>query len=145
MDFLLIVVISLVVLGTVAALLSLGGKDEPIVQKEGDCSSCSSRSECKLVELKEKGDRRRQTETAGDRGQMTCGHHESAQKLLSSIYLFLLLTPFVFLSCSTKKNTMQSRFWQSFTARYNTYYNGSQAFIDGCIEKENGNRTTILN
>lgn len=42
--------------------------------------------------------------------------------------------------CSTKKNTAQSRFWQSFTTRYNTYYNGSQAFIDGCLEKEQGNR-----
>ena len=43
-------------------------------------------------------------------------------------------------SCSTKKNTSQSRFWHSFTARYNTYYNGSQAFIDGSLEKEKGNK-----
>ena len=47
----------------------------------------------------------------------------------------LLLT-----ACSTKNNTARSRFWQSFTARYNTYFNGSQAFIDGNIEKENGNK-----
>ena len=53
MDFLLIVVISLVVLGAIAALFSIGGKDEPIVTKEGDCASCTSRSECKLAELKE--------------------------------------------------------------------------------------------
>ena len=42
--------------------------------------------------------------------------------------------------CSTKKNTSQSRLWHSFTARYNTFYNGSQAFIDGSQEKEKGNK-----
>ena len=41
--------------------------------------------------------------------------------------------------CSTKKNTSGTRFWHSFNARYNTYYNGSQAFIDGNLEKEKGN------
>ena len=43
-------------------------------------------------------------------------------------------------ACSTDKNTPQTRFWHSFTAKYNTYYNGSQAYIDGSLEKENGNR-----
>ncbi len=42
--------------------------------------------------------------------------------------------------CSTHKNTSQSRFWQSFTAKYNTYYNGSLAFIDGNLEKEKSNK-----
>lgn len=42
--------------------------------------------------------------------------------------------------CSTQKNTAQSRWWNSFNARYNTYFNGSQAFIDGNLEKERGNR-----
>ena len=42
--------------------------------------------------------------------------------------------------CSTHKNTARSRWWQSFTAKYNTYYNGSQAFIDGNLEKEKGNK-----
>ena len=51
MDFLLIVIIALVALGAVAALFSIGGKDEPIVTKEGDCASCTSRSECKLAEV----------------------------------------------------------------------------------------------
>lgn len=140
MQFLLIVVISLVVLGIVAAIASYGSTDDPIVQKEGDCASCSSRTECKLKDLKEEGERRRQKKTEGDKGQKTCGHHESAKKLSSFIFLFLLFTPVIFLSCSTKKNTMQSRWWQSFTARYNTYYNGSQAFIEGSMEKENGNK-----
>ena len=42
--------------------------------------------------------------------------------------------------CSTQKNTAKTRFWQSFKARYNTYYNGSLAYIDGSLEKENGNK-----
>ena len=42
--------------------------------------------------------------------------------------------------CSTQKNTSKTRFWHSFTAKYNTYYNGSQAFIDGSLEKEKGNK-----
>ena len=46
----------------------------------------------------------------------------------------------VMTACSTHKNTAKSRFWQSFTAKYNTYYNGSQAFIDGNLEKEKGNK-----
>ena len=42
--------------------------------------------------------------------------------------------------CSTKKNTAKTRWWHSFTARYNTYYNGSLAYTEGCLEKENGNK-----
>lgn len=43
-------------------------------------------------------------------------------------------------SCSTQKNTRGSRFWHSFNAKYNTYYNGTLAYIDGSLEKENGNK-----
>ncbi len=42
--------------------------------------------------------------------------------------------------CSTQKNTATSRWWHSLNARYNIYYNGNQAFIDGNLEKEKGNR-----
>lgn len=42
--------------------------------------------------------------------------------------------------CSTQKNTAKTRFWHSFKARYNTYHNGSLAYIDGSLEKENGNK-----
>ena len=42
--------------------------------------------------------------------------------------------------CSTKKNTASTRWWHSFNARYNTYYNGSQAYIDASLEKEEGNK-----
>ena len=43
-------------------------------------------------------------------------------------------------SCSTEKNTSRSRWWHSFNARYNTYYNGLVAYIDASLEKENGNK-----
>ena len=46
---------------------------------------------------------------------------------------------FLLCSCSNKTNTAQTRFWQSFTARYNTYYNGNLAYIDGSLDKEKGN------
>ena len=42
--------------------------------------------------------------------------------------------------CSTHKNTSKSRFWHAFNARYNTYYNGHMAFIDGNLAKEQGNK-----
>ena len=52
----------------------------------------------------------------------------------------LFLICFLFTSCSNKKNTAQTRWWQAFTAKYNTYYNGTLAYIDASIEKENGNK-----
>ncbi len=52
----------------------------------------------------------------------------------------LLALLFLFAGCSTKKNTASTRWWHSFNARYNTYFNGSQAFIDGNLEKEKGNK-----
>ena len=42
--------------------------------------------------------------------------------------------------CSTQKNTAKTRWWHSFKARYNRYYNGTLAYIDGSLEKENGNK-----
>lgn len=54
----------------------------------------------------------------------------------------LLLLPAVMLmaaACSTQKNTASSRWWHSFHAKYNTYYNGAVAYIDGSMEKEQGN------
>lgn len=41
--------------------------------------------------------------------------------------------------CGSHRNTARSRFIKSFHSRYNTYYNGSLAFIDGTEEQENGN------
>ena len=45
-----------------------------------------------------------------------------------------------FASCSTKKNTAASRFWQSFTAHYNIYFNGSQAYEEGEKAKVSGHK-----
>ena len=39
-----------------------------------------------------------------------------------------------------KKNTATNRMYHSFTARYNIYFNGQQAFIEGNLEKEKGNK-----
>lgn len=52
----------------------------------------------------------------------------------------LLLLTGVVAGCSTQKNTAKSRWWHSFNARYNTYYNGSLAYIDASLEKENGHK-----
>ena len=58
-----------------------------------------------------------------------------------ALYILYILAAVVLTGgCSAHKNTAKSRFWQSFTAKYNTYYNGSQAFIDGNLEKEKGNK-----
>ncbi len=43
-------------------------------------------------------------------------------------------------ACSTKKNTATSRWWQSFTTRYNVYFNGHEAYKQGCLAKEEGNK-----
>ncbi len=112
MQFLIIVIISLVALGVIAALFSAGSDDEPIVHKEDGCASCSSRDDCKLADVVKK-----------------------SRKACHLLLIALLLT-----GCSTKKNTSMNRFWQSFNTRYNVYFNGSQAFIEGSLEKEQGNR-----
>lgn len=56
--------------------------------------------------------------------------------ILLTVAVVLLMTA----GCSTQKNTGKTRFWHSFTAKYNTYYNGSLAYIDGSLEKEKGNK-----
>ena len=59
-------------------------------------------------------------------------------------HIILLLLAVLLLSaassCSTQKNTGMSRWWHSFNARYNTYYNGSVAYIDASLQKEKGNK-----
>lgn len=55
-------------------------------------------------------------------------------------HTLLLVTTLLIASCSTKKNTGMTRFWHGFTAKYNIYYNGAQAYIDASLEKENGNK-----
>ncbi len=54
--------------------------------------------------------------------------------------LGLLTTILVVAACSNTKNTPITRRVQAFKARYNTYYNGSLAFIDGREAQEKGNK-----
>ena len=61
------------------------------------------------------------------------------RRLYHSI-LFLSFIVLMTAGWSTHKNTAKNRFWQSFTAKYNTYYNGKLAFNDGALEKEKGNK-----
>ena len=56
------------------------------------------------------------------------------------ISLALVTVTIIIASCSTQKNTARSRWWHAFNARYNTYYNGTLAYIDGSLEKESGNK-----
>ena len=57
-------------------------------------------------------------------------------------YAIVLITIFSMstIGCSTQKNTAQSRWWHAFNAKYNTYYNGTLAYIDASLEKEAGNK-----
>ena len=56
-----------------------------------------------------------------------------------SLALWLALA-LLLAACSASKNTARSRWWQAFNTRYNVYYNGNMAYVDGMLEKENGNR-----
>lgn len=51
----------------------------------------------------------------------------------------LLFSALLFCACSTKKNTSVSRAWHSFSARYNTYFNGHEAYLEGIKQQEKSN------
>ncbi|RRD02314.1 tetratricopeptide repeat protein [Prevotella sp. OH937_COT-195] len=56
-------------------------------------------------------------------------------------YIAVAIVAIVLLAaCSTQKNTSSSRWWHSFNARYNTYYNGAVAYVDASLEREKGNK-----
>ena len=58
-----------------------------------------------------------------------------------ALYIFYIVAiGLLIVSCSTRKNTARTRAWHSFSAKYNTYYNGKLAYIDGALEKEKGNK-----
>lgn len=51
------------------------------------------------------------------------------QKIIAFIFLFLTVT-----ACSTKKNTIVSRSWQSLNTKYNVLFNGKESFAKGIEE-----------
>lgn len=42
--------------------------------------------------------------------------------------------------CSTQENNSRGRWFHAFHTRYNIYYNGAQAYINGSLEKETANK-----
>lgn len=61
--------------------------------------------------------------------------------------LLLAAATLLLSGCAGKKNTASTRWWQAFNTRYNVYFNGSQAFIEGAQEKESSSTddyTTML-
>ena len=61
--------------------------------------------------------------------------------------ILLLLTAGMLFSCSTSKNTAGTRFYHSATARFNTLYNGRNAFNEGVEAQDKGhvdNYTELL-
>jgi tetratricopeptide (TPR) repeat protein len=117
----------IVILGIVAAVANRFDKGDDTIEQGHDCSTCTAAHDesCKLHCLMEEVEKRK-TKTK---------RSSSVPLLLLSLVLLSLLP-----SCSTKNNTAKSRWWHSFNARYNTYFNGQQAFIDGNLEKEKNNQ-----
>lgn len=60
------------------------------------------------------------------------------RRILHIISLVAIL--FTIASCSTKKNTSGSRFYHATTARFNTYFNGSEAFKAGILEQQKAHK-----
>ncbi len=59
-------------------------------------------------------------------------------------YILTLLLICAAVSCSTKRNTGTTRRVQAFKAKYNTYYNGNQAFIEGVESQREGNKDNYM-
>lgn len=123
MQFAIVAIGALVVLGIIAALASLGDKDD-CIKVASNCDGCVSKSDCKLQEIAAKSKQKK----------AAAANTEKATTVL------ILLTITMLTACSTQKNTSSHRWWHSFNAKYNTYYNGAVAYIDGSLEKENGNK-----
>ena len=111
----------IVVLGVIALVANHFDKGEDAIVKGHDCSTCAEadKGDCKIH----------------------CLLEEKKKKNISlSTFLFPLSTLIILAGCNMKKNTATNRLYHSFTARYNIYFNGSQAFIEGNLEKEKANK-----
>ena len=121
MAFVWVCIGMIVVLGVIALVANHFDKGEDAIVKGHDCSTCTEadKGECKIH----------------------CLLEEKKKKNISlSTFLFPLSTLIILAGCNMKKNTATNRLYHSFTARYNIYYNGSQAFIEGNLEKEKSNK-----
>ncbi len=146
MSFLLIALAALAALGLLAALLSVGDNDDTPVNHGGhDCASCMSHDDgsckiaCLMEEHRKSKARAADVEEAPAEEESEGGADEGRRPPMASV-LLLLSAALLASSCSPRLNTGQARFWHSFHTRYNTYFNASQAFIEGCEEQEQGNR-----
>ena len=121
MAFVWVCIGMIVVLGVIALVANHFDKGDDTIVKGHDCSTCTEadKGECKIH----------------------CLLEEKKKKNISlSTFLFPLSTLIILAGCNMKKNTATNRLYHSFTARYNIYYNGSQAFIEGNLEKEKSNK-----
>ena len=123
MTFVIVCIGMIVALGLVALVANYFDKGEDTIVEGHDCSTCTEaeHGDCKIHCLMEEAKKKKKK----DRQIAT---------------LLIVLFSLVLSGCSTKKNTASTRWWHSFNARYNTYFNGNQAFIDGNLEKEKGNK-----
>ena len=123
MTFVIVCIGMIVALGLVALVANYFDKGEDTIVEGHDCSTCTEaeHGDCKIRCLMEEAKKKKKK----DRQMAT---------------LLIVLFSLVLSGCSTKKNTASTRWWHSFNARYNTYFNGNQAFIDGNLEKEKGNK-----
>ena len=128
MTFGLVCIGMILAVGLIALVANYFDKGEDTIVEGHDCSTCTEaeKGDCKIHCLIEESKKAKK---------------EKAQRLNAGMLCILLsCSTFLFFSCSTKKNTANTRWWHSFNARYNTYFNGNQAFIDGNLEKEKGNK-----
>jgi len=126
MTFVIVCIGMIVALGLVALVANYFDKGEDTIVEGHDCSTCTEaeHGDCKIHCLMEEAKKKKKKKKK-DRQMAT---------------LLIVLFSLVLSGCSTKKNTASTRWWHSFNARYNTYFNGNQAFIDGNLEKEKGNK-----
>ncbi|MEG0252914.1 MAG: hypothetical protein RR667_02370 [Muribaculaceae bacterium] len=59
-----------------------------------------------------------------------------ARKNIYIVCIAIISIAILFPACGTKKNTATSRFYQSFTTRYNVYFNGSEHYQEQLSELE---------
>ena len=123
MTFVIVCIGMIVALGLVALVANYFDKGEDTIVEGHDCSTCTEaeHGDCKIRCLMEEAKKKK-------------------KKYRQMATLLIVLFSLVLSGCSTKKNTASTRWWHSFNARYNTYFNGNQAFIDGNLEKEKGNK-----